>query len=234
MGPSFVLLPGMDGTGELFGPLISSLGADFKATIIKYPADELLNYAELTKVVLASLPQTEPFVLIAESFSGPIAVMLAVEKPPWLAGLILCASFARNPRPLLTQLASYCTLVFANWRPEGLLRWLFLNGEPSKSVRDSFAKALNRVSPAVLSGRLREVVNVDVTADLARIEVRCLYIRATRDRVVPKAALKPFERLAQHWLVCDLNGPHLILQTVPEDAAKEIREFVAALIIPAT
>jgi pimeloyl-ACP methyl ester carboxylesterase len=210
------------------------LGTDFKATIVDYPTEKLLGYVDLTKLILTSLPQTETFVLVAESFSGPVAIMLAVEKPPALVGLILCASFARNPRPLLTRLASRFTLVFANWRPKGLLRSLFLNGETSKNVRDSFDKALNRVSPAVLAGRLREIVNVDVTANLARLDVQCLYIRATRDRVVPKAALKPFERFPQRWRARDLDGPHLILQVVPENAAEEIKEFVASLIVPAS
>lgn len=190
MRPSLILLPGMDGSGELFGPLLCATGTDVKATMVDYPTEKLLSYVDLTKLILTSLPQTEPFVLVAESFSGPVAVMLAVEEPPGLVGLILCASFARNPRP------SRFTLVFTNWRPEGLLRSLFLNGETSTSLRDSFAKALNRVSPAVLAGRLREIVNVDVTADLARIDVRCLYLRATRDRIVPKAALKPFKRIS--------------------------------------
>ena len=42
-----VLLPGMDGTGELFGPLTRALPDDVAVTIVRFPSDELLSYEEL-------------------------------------------------------------------------------------------------------------------------------------------------------------------------------------------
>src|SRR5258706_2862593 len=91
-----LLLPGMDGTGRLFTPLGRALGPRFETRVIAYPRDRVLTYGELGAQI--ALPRG-PFVLVAESFSGPIAIALAASRPPGLVGLVLAASFARSPRP---------------------------------------------------------------------------------------------------------------------------------------
>ncbi|UUZ51553.1 alpha/beta hydrolase [Massilia sp. B-10] len=48
------------------------------------------------------LPPAEPYFLLGESFSGPVAIALAAERPPMLLGLILSCTFARNPLPIST------------------------------------------------------------------------------------------------------------------------------------
>ena len=64
-----VLLPGMDGTGELFAPFIAALGSQFPVTIVRYPETQALDYAGLEAVARALLPVGSPFVLLGESFS---------------------------------------------------------------------------------------------------------------------------------------------------------------------
>lgn len=41
-----VLLPGLDGTGELFAPFVAALGA-IPSQVIAYPHDRVMGYAEL-------------------------------------------------------------------------------------------------------------------------------------------------------------------------------------------
>ena len=77
-----ILLPGLDGTGNLFEPFVAHLPEEFPATIISYPTDQKLNYEQLKNLVIRQLPNDEPFALIAESFSGAIAVLIATEAPP--------------------------------------------------------------------------------------------------------------------------------------------------------
>ena len=98
-----ILLPGLDGTGNLFEQFASRLPEEFSATIISYPTNEKLNYAQLEILVRNQLPQTELYALIAESFSGAIAVSIATEAPQNLTALVLCASFVSNPAPLILQ-----------------------------------------------------------------------------------------------------------------------------------
>lgn len=96
-----VLLPGMDGTGRLFAPLLSRLDESLEPVVIAYPEHEQLDYGQLHQFVRARLPEGEPFVLLGESFSGPVALTLAAAAPAGLCGLILCATFMRNPMPVL-------------------------------------------------------------------------------------------------------------------------------------
>jgi hypothetical protein len=65
MPPTLVLLPGMDGTGELFSPFLASLGSDFETLIVRYPTNEVLSLAELTALAQSKLPADKRFVLLA-------------------------------------------------------------------------------------------------------------------------------------------------------------------------
>ncbi len=44
---NLVLLPGLDGTGELFRPFIEILPKDINALVISYPGNIKLSYEEL-------------------------------------------------------------------------------------------------------------------------------------------------------------------------------------------
>lgn len=85
---TLVLLPGLDGTGELFDPLVRELGPDLSIRVVRYPQDPGLGYKELLQFARDALPPTEPLVLLGESFSGPIAIQLSAERPDQVRGLI--------------------------------------------------------------------------------------------------------------------------------------------------
>src|SRR6516225_8307668 len=97
-----LLLPGMDGTGRLFEPLLPFLPPSLVAVVLAYPPDRPLDYAELLPYVEAAIPDGQEFLVLGESFSGPLALLLAARQPPGLRGIILCASFARSPLPFIT------------------------------------------------------------------------------------------------------------------------------------
>ena len=102
--PGLVLLPGMDGTGALFERLVECLGDRLVTTVVRYPGDQFLDYDQLAALVSRSLPEDRPFVILGESFSGPVAIKLAASRPDGLKGFILGASFVRNPWPLMTPM----------------------------------------------------------------------------------------------------------------------------------
>jgi pimeloyl-ACP methyl ester carboxylesterase len=103
--PALVLLPGMDGSGHLFAPLIAALGDALRVVTVRYPTQQALDYDSLTALALRDLPDQD-FILLGQSFSGPIAVTLAAARPRGLRGLALCSSFVRNPRPALAPLGA--------------------------------------------------------------------------------------------------------------------------------
>jgi pimeloyl-ACP methyl ester carboxylesterase len=125
--PTLVLLPGLDGTGQLFAEFVKVLGPHIDTLVVPYPKDRALGYDELETLVLAALPTAGPFVVLGESFSGPLAIRIAARAPPGLAAVILSASFAKNPYPWLGWARP-----LAAWLPlKALPRWVRAPPHPS-------------------------------------------------------------------------------------------------------
>jgi len=84
---TLLLLPGLDGTEVLFGPLVRSAPQGIEVSAVTYPRGPANRYEDLLPRVRKSLPQDRPFYLLGWSFSGPLALM-AAERPPLLSGVI--------------------------------------------------------------------------------------------------------------------------------------------------
>ncbi len=77
---ALVLLPGLDGTGLLFDEFTSALGSDVDVIVASYPVNKPLGYAELEPIARSFIPSDNPFFLLGESFSGPIALSIAASS----------------------------------------------------------------------------------------------------------------------------------------------------------
>lgn len=221
-----VLLPGLGGTGELFEPFLAALGSAVATKVIRYPANGALGYDALAAFVRAALPVGEPYVLLGESFSGPIAISLAAEGGAQLQGLVLCCSFACNPRPSLGLFRVLLPLVPVVPRPLGPLAWLLMGRLATAALRQALAQALRQLAPDALKARLRAVMSVDVSAELRQVTVPILYLHATEDRVVPDAELRHIRRIRPDTRVVSIRAPHFLLQTRPEEAAQAVLDFI--------
>jgi pimeloyl-[acyl-carrier protein] methyl ester esterase len=223
---NLVLFPGLDGTGVLMRPLLAALPPAPAPVVVTYPGDEVLGYDALLARVLADLPRGRPFVLVGESYGGPLALRAAATKPAGLAGLVLCATFVRNPQPWLPQFARHAVT-------PGLLRLfpklsqakMLLGGYSTSELRALSAEALAQVRPEVLAARVRDVLAVDVAAELASCPVPVMYLRGTRDGVVPGWNARAIRRIRPSVEVVDLPAPHLVLQTQADAAAAAISRF---------
>jgi pimeloyl-ACP methyl ester carboxylesterase len=224
--PSLVLLPGLDGTGKLFADFLKALDLGVCASAVPYPPNVPLGYDELESLVRAALPAHGPFVLLGESFSGPLAIRIAAAPPPGLVGLILCVTFASNPYPHLAwarRLAAFVPL-------KSLPRWLraplmWGSASPSKAPRQS-ERAMAGVDAAVIRHRIAALLSVDETAALAKISVPTLVLCATRDRVLSNTAAMRIMRGIPHAQRVDVDGPHLLLNTHPKECAAAVLSFI--------
>lgn len=218
----------MDGTGDLFAPFLAELSGEMRTLVVRYPTRDFLDYPALTELVRSELPEDEPFVLLAESFSGPIAITLAATQPNNLAGLILCASFARNPR---LGLGAFLGSVAggALRAPTWMMASLLLDGFRSDDSTRRLALAVAQVDPNVMNARLQAILKVDATQQLERIQVPSLYLRGTKDFLVPKQTAQLIASTRNNWRLIELVAPHLILQAIPRLAADIVDRFVAEL-----
>jgi pimeloyl-[acyl-carrier protein] methyl ester esterase len=223
---TLVLLPGLDGTGDLFDPLVEAFHGKVKVQVVRYPKDVALGYEELQDFVRKLLPVDEPYVLLGESFSGPIAIALAAESPSALKGLVLCCTFARNPHPSLSGVTALLPLVPFRTIPSAALSQLLLGKFSSPTLRRAIAAAVGQVSSDVLRARVRAVLAVDASAALARVGVPCIYLRATQDRLVPKSAAAHIKVLLPSVAVVQIEAPHCLLQANPKEASMVVSKFM--------
>ena len=223
---TLVLLPGLDGTCRLFDPLIKELGNTVPVVTIPYPESEPLGYRELEDIVRESLPENDPYLLVGESFSGPIAVAISATNPSNMKGLILCCSFVRNPQPMLGVFRSMLNIAPITNLSIRIMSNLVLGRYNRDGIINSIVDATKSISPDVIRKRLEEIVDVDVSKELSQLSIPSMYLRATHDRVVPGSASEEIIRLLPGIQVKDLDGPHFLLQAVPVESGEIFAEFM--------
>jgi pimeloyl-ACP methyl ester carboxylesterase len=221
----------MDGTGELFADFVHALPETLPTVTVRYPTDRFLSYTELAGLVHESCPVSEPFVLVAESFSSPLAIQYAAANPENLAALILCAGFASSPvHGWRRLLASLCApIVFRISLPQFLAEYALVGPDAPASLLKAVQAAISSVKPSVLAARLREVIDCEVLAELNRVAAPILYIHAEDDRLAGASCLEEIRRIKPQVAVATIEGPHLLLQREPHQTAAVISEFLRRL-----
>jgi pimeloyl-ACP methyl ester carboxylesterase len=220
--PVSILLPGLDGTGELFDAFIAAAPAGFPVGPLRLPRDRPRGYAELAQWVRTALP-AGPVTLIAESFSGPLAILVA-DQCPNVSAIVLCASFVEPPLPAICA----CIPTFC-WRfppPRLALRALLTGGD--RTLARAVRNATRQVSSDILAARIAAVLRVNVVAELQRYSRPLLYLRARRDRLVRPHVASRIRQLAPHAQFADIDSPHLLLQSRPAEAWAHIKPFLEA------
>ena len=229
--PQVVLLPGMDGTGELFADFIAAVFGEFETKVVRYSSDICQSYSELAGLICGAIAADAPFVLVAESFSTPLAIHYASTKPPNLKGLVLCAGFASAPvrgwrRLVLSVLAP---IAFRFTLPDFACKRLLVGRDAPASLVAAVRSAVSSVRPDVLSSRLRALLTCDFRVELAQANLPILYIQAEQDRLVDASCLGEILRTKPETSVVAIPGPHLLLQREPVQTARIVAGFVANL-----
>ena len=222
---TLVLLPGMDGTGTLYESFISALGPSYSVKIVRYPTDEPLGYSELEDIARAALPSEGPFIILGESFSGPIAVSLAAECSSRLKGLILCCSFVKNPRPIFTGIKLFVDMFPNTIMPKAMLNFFLLGTFSNNALSSALSRAVSQVSSPVLLARLKAVLSVNVSEKFSTLKVPVLYLRASHDRVVPRTSSEIILLLNSRSKMVQIEAPHFLLQSAPVKAAQLVGTF---------
>lgn len=230
-----LLLPGMDGSGLLFAPLLQALQQQapaLRCRVIAYPQHGAQDYATLGQMLETQLPASgQPWWLLAESFSGPLGIQLAASRPSGLQGLILAASFARAPRRLLRALAPllpWLPPLSPTLLPPALLRHALLSADATPALQQLLQQALANSSGAVLRARLHSIAHSDARPQLAQLQaLPGLYLQAEADRLLPAQCA---DEIRQIWPTCQLQrltGSHCLLQTNPQHCATALLDFIA-------
>ncbi len=220
----------MHGHGELFSEFVAALPKTFKTVTLQYPDALVRSYEELADLLAAACPMGS-YVLVAESFSSVLALSHAAQNPANLRGLVLVAGFAKSPltgwRRCLALVVA--PILFRLPLPDSVLkRWLVGDDAPN-SILDATRTSIAIVEPKVMTARLRNVLRCDILRLVIQIQVPMLYISARRDRLVRASCLKELINVKPQMHIVSLDGPHMILQRQPLEAAIAVTRFVEKL-----
>ncbi len=223
---TLVLMPGLDGTGKLFAPIIPLLEPHFELSIVTYP--DLDSFTEYVECAQNQLPETPGYSLVAESFSGPVALALMAQQPEQIGPSVLSATFARSPLPALTRMTNYVPEhIFSIGALSEFCQDVYASNEEDLSETQPLPlNVAEQIDGALLKHRISVLSRIDVSALLTNIAVPILYLRAVRDRIVSESDAQMMQELLPNVERVDIDAPHLLLQTRPQQCAELIFKHV--------
>lgn len=221
-----VLLPGLDGTEVLFGPLLRCLPEWLQPTVVTYPEEGPNSYEDLLPKVLQAIDALPDCVVLGWSFSGPLALRAANQRPDRVRAVILGSTFVRAPLAWMPPLRKLLrtpvvgTMRFVRRLP------LWLNRPLHDPLRRDKAILWQRVPARTLAARARAIAAVDAREDLRRCVQPILYLAADHDDVVPPVNLAEVLRERPAVQVATIAGNHFALYANPTAATQAIEGFL--------
>jgi pimeloyl-ACP methyl ester carboxylesterase len=224
-GELLLYLPGLDGTGRLLHRQ-PALHERYSVHCIRYSQEVLTTYRELAVLVIGHLQEKGPAIVLAESFSGPVALIVARERPDLVRRMVLVNTFAYFPRRLVISLAARVGPHLPP-RPShpwsrGLRGLLFFASQIPAAERAEWWERTADVPMRACGHRFAMIAGVDLRPLLPSIRVPALVLAAPNDRLVPASAGRQLAGL--------LSRAHLLQPRVSHAALIHPRVDVAALL----
>lgn len=213
----------MDGTGDLFHEFAAF--APSIVTPLVTPLPPIGPYEDLLDEIAARLPESGKFAILAESFSGPLAIRLAALPSPRVVSLILCNTFATPPRHHALRMIPW-RLVFSFPAPARIIQGLLLDSAASPNLVEQVRAAVRKARPKIMAARIRAVLTVNEIAALRKLSCPVLYVRGTNDRLVPQRNVDEIARNIGNFKQSNISGPHMLLQTESVRAWEAIEQFL--------
>jgi pimeloyl-[acyl-carrier protein] methyl ester esterase len=217
----------MDGTGSLFEPFLRCLPKGTDVKIVTYPEQFHLTYRQLEERVISELPVGKPYTIIAESFSGPIALRIATRVSGDLRSVVLVSSFAYQPLGWIGSLIARLPLAFILRVPpsDWALRTFLLNSSASPHLLRCTRAAIGRVRPEVLAARLRDALTAKYCGSRIDCQTRIAAIFSKDDRLLGRHARQSILRVCPRTEMEIVAAPHFALQTAPIVVVDALRKL---------
>lgn len=225
---TLVLMPGLDGTGKLFSPLIPLLEPHFRLVIVTYP--DLDSFSEYVDCAQNQLPEAGGFSLVAESFSGPVAMAIMAQRPEQIGPSVLSSTFARSPLAALTRMTNYVPeqMFSIGALSDFCLDVYEVNDEDFSETQPLLLNVMEQLDGVLLKHRISVLSRIDVSALLPGIEIPILQLHGTQDHIVSETDALMLQSNLPDVNRIDIDAPHLLLQTHPQQCAELIFNHVQA------
>jgi pimeloyl-ACP methyl ester carboxylesterase len=222
---TLVILPGLDGMSILSQTAAALDWGGMKVSAIPLRNDGPQDYDALAKILRPTLP-AGPLVLLAESFSTPLAMLLATTESPRVKALVLVSGFCANPQPSgLGWLPLHPLLSLTP--PAFVLKQFLVGEDASPELLDALTESIRQIPGSTLAERVRVTLALR-ESDCPNLRgLPVLLLQAQQDRLIPWEAQSQLERhfpeATCHWV----DGPHLLLQTRTQECRNAVIEFLA-------
>jgi pimeloyl-ACP methyl ester carboxylesterase len=189
--PLALLIPGLDGSGRLYGPHLAALSVRFRPLAWRFKPRDCFDFADLVSELGDATAGEEPgsIAVAGESFGGPIAMHFVLSFPDRVRSLVLVNTFCFYSGRIRIALA--CRLA-------PMLRWqvprraknmvgaglLASEGVPAAGRR-LYREVVDGVYLPAYLQRLALTRRVDLRPRLSEIRIPTRILAGGRDKVVP-------------------------------------------------
>ncbi len=217
------LLPGFHGTDSLWAPFIQKAPSWANAVPLKLPTGRDGNYPLLASHLIKKIDASSPSILIAESFSGPLATLLADELKDNVRLLVMGNTFVVSP---LGWPGKFLPLSLVSSLPlTRLAAKLWLTGG-NQLLAEKLCEVVGKIPKATYAARLKAVVNVDVSKEYASLECPILVLRGENDRIVGSRFARQLIDLNRRAALKEIETAHMVYQLRPEESWRAIEERI--------
>lgn len=193
-GETVVLVPGLDGTGQLFyrqRPLLARNRRVATYALRDSAPTMSALVADLVEVIETVAPLERRAIVIGESFGGTLAMSLALERPDRVSALVVLNSFPYFAPQLRLHLARFGLRVLP-WGMMSLVRRLTAfrlhSAHTHADEIRQFMELTRQASRAGYLNRLRLLTQFDIRERLREMRVPTLFLAASEDHLVPSVA----------------------------------------------
>lgn len=193
-GEPLVLVPGMDGTGQLFYRQVPLLARSFRVATyaLRNDASSMATLVDdLERVIAVVAPQTRRAIVVGESFGGALAMSFALARPDQVERLVVLNSFPYFAPQFRLRLARY-GLGLIPWGAMSLIRRATaFRLHSGHTHRDEIRRFMQLTAAASRQGyinRLQLLMSYDVRDRLHQLQSPTLFLAADQDHLVPSVA----------------------------------------------
>jgi pimeloyl-ACP methyl ester carboxylesterase len=232
-GGAVVLVPGMNGTGDLFYRQVPLLEQSYRVATysLRDDAESLdLLAADLAHVVDAAAPVEHRATVVGESFGGAVALTFALNYPDRVGALVILNSFAHFTPQVRLRLA-IAGLTVLPWGAMSLVRHLTAFRLHSRHTHRAevkqFIALTARATREGYINRLRLLEEFDVRHRLGDIRQPALFLAAEDDHLVPAVAEARYmaDRVPSSVMRILQGHGHICLIAPDLDLAAILREW---------
>jgi len=201
-GPTFVLVPGLDGTALLFYRQIPLLERRFDVVAFPLPDDGRRSMSDLVEDLRQLVAEVSPegVILCGESFGGALSMSFALKHPEFVRGLVIVNSFPWVRERMKLRIAPRLLRVFPWAAMPAVRRFTETRLHSPHALAEDLAEFHERSKRIGRKGyvrRLEILKDYDIRNRLHEIQAPSLLLAGDLDRLVPSVEWARFmaERL---------------------------------------